>query len=175
MNQEKIGKFIAKLRKENNMTQEQLASIMNVSNKSVSRWENGKTMPDISMLSPLADILGVSVQELLNGQKMTKEELIELKGTIENIIEYQSNQQIKKDIKTNKYIVIGNFILGIALLNSTFGFLDSILSQNILEFIHGFLFSLGLTLNICGIYNNSHNISVCEKKKELIKKLRKNK
>ena len=51
MDQEKIGKFIAELRKEKNMTQEQLAEKMGVTDKSISRWENGKTMPDISMLN----------------------------------------------------------------------------------------------------------------------------
>lgn len=105
--------------------------------------------------------------ELLNGRKMTEEELIELKGIIENLINYESSKQIKKDIKTNKYIIIGDVILVIALLSNTFSFLNSILAQEIVEFVHGFLFSLGLTLNFCGVYNNSHSISICEKKKHL--------
>ncbi len=57
MNQEKIGKFIAVLRKEKNMTQEQLAEKMRVTAKSISRWETGKTMPDISMINILANEL----------------------------------------------------------------------------------------------------------------------
>lgn len=172
MNQEKIGKFISILRKDKNLTQTELAEKMGVTDKSISRWEHGMTMPDISMLSSLASILDVSIQELLNGRKMTKEELLELKGTIENLVEYESNQQIKKDIKTNKYIILGNIILVIALLNSTFGLLNLVCSQDVVEFMQGFFFSLGITLNLCGVYNNSHNISICEKKKELIKKLR---
>lgn len=57
MNQEKIGKFIAVLRKEKNMTQEQLAEKMRVTVKSISRWETGKTMPDILMINILANKL----------------------------------------------------------------------------------------------------------------------
>lgn len=172
MDQEKIGKFIKENRENNNLTQEQLASMLGLTDKSISRWEHGKTMPDISMLNPLSDILGVSVQELLNGRKMTKEELLELKGSIEKLALYESDQQIKKDIKTNKYIVLGNFILIIALLNNTFGFLNLFISEEVIEFLQGFLFSLGITLNLCGVYNNSHNISICEKKKAFIKKLK---
>lgn len=97
MNQEKIGKFISDLRKEKNMTQEKLAEKIGVTDKSISRWENGKTMPDISLLFILTNELDCTLQELLNGRKMTKEELIELKETINNLIEYQSNQQIKNE------------------------------------------------------------------------------
>ena len=50
----KIGKFIAKKRKEKNMTQEELARILGVTNKTVSRWENGNYMPDLSLLKPLS-------------------------------------------------------------------------------------------------------------------------
>lgn len=171
MNQEQIGKFIKENRENMNLTQEHLAEKLGLTAKSISRWENGKTMPDISMLGLLADTFHVSVQELLNGRKMTEEELIELKGTIENLIDYESSKQIKKDIKTNKYIIIGDVILVIALLSNTFSFLNSILAQEIVEFVHGFLFSLGLTLNFCGVYNNSHSISICEKKKAFIKKM----
>lgn len=62
MNQEKFGKFISELRKEKNMTQEQLAEKLGVSDKSISRWENGNTMPDISLLVELADILNTTYQ-----------------------------------------------------------------------------------------------------------------
>lgn len=173
MNQVRIGKFIKENRENNNLTQEQLGSMLGLTDKSISRWEHGKTMPDISMLNPLSDILGVSVQELLNGRKMTKEELLELKGSIEKLVEYESNQQIKKDIKTNKYIIIGDIIFIVALLNSAFGFLDLFIPENIVDFLQIFLFSLGTTLNLCGVYNNSHNISICEKKKAFIKRLTK--
>lgn len=70
MNQEKIGLFIAKCRKEKNMTQEELAEKLGVSNKSISRWENGKTMMDISLFEPLCNELDISIIELLNGERI---------------------------------------------------------------------------------------------------------
>ena len=70
MNQEKIGKFIAECRKEKNLTQEQLAERLGVSNKPISRWENAKTMPDISLFEPLCNELDISFNELLTGEKI---------------------------------------------------------------------------------------------------------
>lgn len=70
MNQEKIGLFIAKCRREKNMTQEDLAEKLGVSNKSISRWENGKTMIDISLFEPLCNELDISIIELLNGERI---------------------------------------------------------------------------------------------------------
>lgn len=70
MNQEKIGLFIAKCRREKNMTQEDLAEKLGVSNKSISRWENGKTMMDISLFEPLCNKLDISIIELLNGERI---------------------------------------------------------------------------------------------------------
>lgn len=70
MNQEKIGLFIAKCRREKNMTQEYLAEKLGVSNKSISRWENGKTMMDISLFEPLCNELDISIIELLNGERI---------------------------------------------------------------------------------------------------------
>lgn len=171
MNQEQIGKFISQLRKENNMTQEQLAEKLGVTDKSISRWENGKTMPDISILSILANELNCTIPELLNGKKMSKEELIDLKKTISNLIEYESNQQIKNDKKINKYNMIGCITLILALLHNAFGYLDYIFTPNAGEFVQGSLYGICICTNMISLYNRSHNISVCEKKKEFIKKL----
>lgn len=70
MNQEKIGKFIAERRKEKNMTQKQLAEKMWVTDKTTSRWENGKTMPDYSLLKDLCNKLDTNVNEFLSGEKI---------------------------------------------------------------------------------------------------------
>lgn len=173
MDQEKIGKFIAELRKENNLTQEQLAEKMGVTNKSISRWENGKTMPDISLLSILSNELNCTIPELLNGKKMTKEELIDLRETINNLIEYESNQQIINDKKFNKYNMIGCIALFLAILNTEFKFLNYIFTPNAGEFVQGLLYGICIFANMISLYNRSHNISIYEKKKELIKKLSK--
>lgn len=68
MNQEKIGKFIAELRKEKNLTQVQLAHQLGVSDRTISKWETGRGMPDVSILKKLSETLGISVNELLCGE-----------------------------------------------------------------------------------------------------------
>ncbi len=74
MDQVKIGKFIAELRRREGLTQEALGEKLGVTNKTVSRWENGNYMPDIEMLQLLGEILHVSINEILAGQLLTNEE-----------------------------------------------------------------------------------------------------
>ena len=111
MNQEKIGKFITTCRKEKNLTQEELAEKLNVSNKSVSRWGNGKNMPDYSVLNDLCNILDININELLSGEKDNKE-------TIENLDmilkEYYKMKKQKERLK--KIIIIGTVVLSQILL-----------------------------------------------------------
>ena len=66
---QKIGGFIAKERKAKSLTQKELAAMLNITDKAVSKWERGLSLPDISMLNPLSECLGVSVSELLNGER----------------------------------------------------------------------------------------------------------
>ena len=73
MDQNKSGKFIAKLRKEKNMTQEQLAEKMGVSINAVSKWERGLSFPDVSLYKKLCKELDINIEELINGEKDTSE------------------------------------------------------------------------------------------------------
>ncbi len=74
MNQIKTGKFIAQMRKEKGMTQRQLADELLISDKTVSKWETGKGMPDVSLMMPLCEVLGINVNELLTGEKIPDED-----------------------------------------------------------------------------------------------------
>ena len=74
MNKVKIGKFISKCRKDKQLTQEQLAEMLNVTNKSISKWENGICLPEASIYEPLCKILGITINELFAGQKIVDEE-----------------------------------------------------------------------------------------------------
>lgn len=74
MDTNKTGQLIAQMRKEVGMTQKQLAEKLNISDRTVSKWERGAGFPDISMLEPLADALGLNVMELLRGERMPEEE-----------------------------------------------------------------------------------------------------
>ena len=73
MNQEKIGKFIAEVRKKKNMTQQELADKLCVTDRAVSHWENGRRLPDYSLLKELCDILSISINELFAGEKISNE------------------------------------------------------------------------------------------------------
>ena len=73
MKRKSLGNFIALLRKEKNLTQKQLAELLNVSDKTISHWECDETSPDILILPELAELLGVSVDELLKGEKIPSE------------------------------------------------------------------------------------------------------
>lgn len=74
MDKEQFGRLIGQLRREKNFTQKQLAEQLYVSDKAVSKWERGLSMPDVSLLLPLAETLGVTVTELLEGRRLNAEE-----------------------------------------------------------------------------------------------------
>lgn len=170
MNQEKVGKFISELRKEKNMTQGQLAEKIGVTDKSISRWENGRTMPDLSIIPILAEELNVEVSELLNGRTMTKEELEKLRDTINNVIEYSNKGKKDKTIKLNNYFRAGLICILIVILDNQFNLLSYIFKDNIPDFIDGALCGLGLLFEFIGFYNNNHDMTFKQKKLSWIKK-----
>lgn len=101
MNQEKIGKFIMNARKNKGLTQSELASILGVTDRSVSNWENGKCMPDISLFKPLCEELGISVNDLLNGEEYTS-------GSGVDILSYSNNLINSKDkLNAALFLVVG--------------------------------------------------------------------
>ncbi len=75
IDREKFGAFVAELRKEKGFTQQDLADRLFVSNKAVSKWERGQGLPDISLLEPLAEVFGVTVTELLRGERLGEKTL----------------------------------------------------------------------------------------------------
>lgn len=97
MNIEEIGLRIASKRKQLEYTQQQLADILNVSDKAVSKWERGVGCPDVSLLIPLSEALHISVEELISGQKEVSEE--QHKKTIQEIILYTKNVASKHSLQ----------------------------------------------------------------------------
>jgi hypothetical protein len=111
MNQEKIGKFILECRKKKNLTQSELAEKIGVTDKSISNWENGRNMPDLSLFKPLCEILDISVNDLISGENVSQDEYQKkLEENIISTIDY-----------TNKKVLEKNNIIGIILI--TFGVL----------------------------------------------------
>ena len=94
MNQQKIGRFISECRKQKGLTQAQLAEALGVSDKTISRWETGKTMPDLSFYEPLCEILDIQISELLYARKMTdKEKTVHGEKSALNIFKTKSQLQ----------------------------------------------------------------------------------
>ena len=122
MNQEKIGKFILELRKEKNMTQIELANILGVTDRAISKWENGRGMPDLSLLSPLCEALDISINELLSGKRLDKKNYQEkLEENIIKTIDY-TDKKIKKT--NNIFKIIISIIVIILSLSITTFFID---------------------------------------------------
>lgn len=74
MDQNKIGAFISQLRKDENMTQKDLADQLGITDRAVSKWENGRGLPEVSLMKPLCDVLGISINELLSGEKIEQKD-----------------------------------------------------------------------------------------------------
>lgn len=141
MDQSAIGKFIFKKRKEKNFTQEQLAERLGVSNKTISKWETGKCMPDYSMIEPLCQELNTTVAQLFDGE--------DEKST------HTDSQQILKmiketqDLKNKKLMLIGIVI-------SLTGIVFLIYSQliggtDMQEMLSGFTLGISFPLILLGI------------------------
>ena len=119
MDQEKIGSFLKQLRKEKNISQEQLAEKFFVSVRTVSRWENGNTMPDISILIKLADFYNVDMRELLKGERKSDNMNEDLKETLEMVADYTAaeKEKLTKELKTMVTCMIFLFLILGAILS----------------------------------------------------------
>lgn len=103
MDQEKIGKFILKLRKGKRLTQQELANKLNVTDRAVSHWENGRSLPDVSLFKPLCEIFDITVNELISGEKLSVDKIIEKSD--ENIINTISDSN-RRNEKNRRFIFV---------------------------------------------------------------------
>lgn len=128
MNQIKIGKFIAECRKNSNLTQMQLAEKLNITDRAISKWENGKAMPDSSIMLDLCKELKISVNELLSG------EMIDMKNynkiAEENLFKLNESNEKKKKIILKSAIVIGLLIF-IIIVIQLYSYIKQISKSNL--------------------------------------------
>ena len=106
MEQIKIGKFIAEKRKEHNLTQKQLADKLSISDKAISKWENGRCMPDVAVMLDLCNVLKITVNDLLNGEVVIMENYKE--KSEELLLE-----MVKEKEERDKMLLIAEVIIGI--------------------------------------------------------------
>ncbi len=120
MNQVKIGKFLKGLRKQKGLTQEQMAEKFHVSNRTISRWENGNNMPDLDILIEISDFYEVDLREILNGERKSENMEKEMKETVLQAVDYTNTEAERY----NKRVRICNgiatlFILAYTILKDT--------------------------------------------------------
>jgi transcriptional regulator with XRE-family HTH domain len=121
MDKEKTGQLITELRKEKGLTQKQLAEALNVTDKAVSKWERGLSFPDISMLEPISELLGVSIMEILAGERQSGEETMlreEAKDLINASVEL-SEEEIRHKKERSRLIIIILIVLAMLLVSIT--------------------------------------------------------
>ncbi len=152
MNQKQIGRFIAQKRKEKNLTQMQLAEILGVSNKTVSKWENGNCMPDYSIIKPLCKELEITVSELMDGEE--KDDIRENAEDMRIMFLLRRVYSLEKQNKT----IYGFLVI---VLGVTFLVISRLLGgSNFTDFFSGVFLGLSIGLMIMGIYVIGKNLKV---------------
>lgn len=116
MDQVKIGEFLKELRKEKELTQEQLADKLNVSRRTVSRWETGSNMPDLDILVELADFYDVDLRDIFNGKRREEKMDAELKDTLLQAADYTHEQANRFKKRTNLMFLGGIIALIVYLI-----------------------------------------------------------
>ena len=144
MNQERIGRFIAELRKENNMTQQELADKLSVTDRAVSHWENGRRLPDISLLKELGKVFNVTIDEIISGKKMTEDEQKKLLN--DSMIEiYTSRKKIENLQILTEILILAGILITITLTS----FISKTLTDKIITIsIGSFVWTFGIILRI---------------------------
>ena len=145
MDQITIGRFIAKKRKEQNLTQEQLAERLGVSNKTVSKWETGKCMPDYSVVNKLCEELKISVSELMDGEE-TDGKSVRVYDDEQILDLLRRTQELEKQKVTLTGIIL--IVMGIAFqaLSHTLG------GSDVKDFFAGLLLGLSVAEMLVGVF-----------------------
>lgn len=123
MDQIKIGKFIAECRKNKNLTQMQLANKLNITDRAISKWETGKSMPDSLIMLDLCNELGISVNELLSGERIEMNNYD--KKAEENLFELNKNNE-DKNKKISKFGTVITFLIGIIIILLVYMFVSNL-------------------------------------------------
>lgn len=167
MNQEKIGAFLKELRKQKGLTQQQIAEKFNVSNRTISRWENGNNMPDLDILIEISDYYEVDLREILNGERKSDNMDKEIKETVLQAVDY-TNAETER---YNKRLRICNGIALLLVLSYTLikdtSLYDNPAVMTALDFMQGL--SVGLLL-VCLLYATRYGAKIRAFKHRLMKK-----
>lgn len=167
MNQQKIGQFLKELRSEKSLTQEQLAEVLGVSNRSVSRWENGVTMPDFDLLIQMAEFYDVEIGEILDGERKSDHMDRKTEETLLKVADY-TNAEKREFPKRIRYL----YLIGIICMLIYIGIDIFELSQvqpykAVADFALG-LVTGGLIMGV--LYTSRHISKIRDAKMRLLKR-----
>ena len=171
MNQKKTGEFLKQLRKEKGITQEQLAERFYVSGRTVSRWETGSNLPDLSILVELADYYDVDIREIIDGERKSENMNNETKETLMKVAEYtnEDKNELKKRM-ANIQLGAGILLVFSLVLSATNGFGGLIPERpcsNMMDFTEGLCISV-LLMNV--LYLHGILDKIREKKLAIFKR-----
>lgn len=157
MDQKKIGSFLKELRKEKGLTQEQLAENLGVTNRSVSRWENGVNMPDFDLVIELANHFEVSIEEFLNGER--RNDMIEKKeeDTLLKVADYTNEEKIRVTRRLNWIFIAGVISLLVYMVLEINGLTETGVYEDIASFALGLVFG-GLLVGV--LYTSRYMVKI---------------
>lgn len=147
MDQKKIGSFLKNLRKEKELTQEQLAEHFNVSNRTVSRWETGSNMPDLSLLIELADFYDVEIREIINGERKSEKMNQEEKETMTLVADYAENERNILLKRLRNFSIVGLVAMLVLLV-----LMESNIHLPVVDYIRGVSFGLAFAALLVAIF-----------------------
>ena len=138
MDQKKIGGFLKELRKEKGVTQEQLAEQFSVSNRTISRWENGNNMPDLDILIEISDYYEVDLREILNGERKSENMDKEMKETVLQAVDYTNTEaeRYNKRVRLCNAIAMGLFLL-YTIIKDTVVYADYSVVKAVIDILQG--------------------------------------
>lgn len=138
MDQKKIGSLLKELRKEKNLTQEQLADKFGVSSRTVSRWENGNNMPDLDILIEISDYYEVDLREILNGERKSGNMEKEMKQTVLQVVDYTNTEIEKYNRRVRICNAVVMFLMVVyTILKDTTIYMDNNIVMSITDFAQG--------------------------------------
>ena len=167
MDQKKIGTLLKELRNEKGLTQEQFAELVNVTNRTVSRWENGNNMPDLDILIQISDYYEIDLRELLDGERKSEKVNNELEETVLKAVDYTNSGAERYIKRVRRLLLIGAMLWFVSQLITH----TSLSHNNIVNAISDFSEGAACGMVICGIiFTGRYGQRISAFKQRLIKR-----
>lgn len=167
MDQKKIGRFLKELRNEKKITQEQFAEHLGVSNRTISRWETGSNMPDISLLVEIAEYFDVDILEIINGERKSEKMNEEVKTVANAVVDYAGEEKAILLKKLRWFSIIGLIALIVGLVMES---VNPDTGIPIIEALRGICFGLGVGALLCSVLYSTGKMEMVHSKKGKYKK-----